>query len=208
MSESNSFMSLPTDKFKTAANKLLNECFLVRKLKETSGEYYFVLENREAFSSFFELLGYELIVNEEYGVITVNNALGTGRIHLKKIESILLLIIRMLYIEKRKQLSQIDDVIIIVDEIYDKYAMLNMSNRLDKTTMRSALGLFKRYHLITNLDSDMSNADTRIKIQPSILLAITPESLEDIYRTSKEKLEKYAWGDAKDDEYDEEADEN
>ena len=40
---------------------------------------------------------------------------------MKKIESILLLILRLLYIEKRKQLSQIDDVIIIADEIYDKY---------------------------------------------------------------------------------------
>lgn len=84
-----------------------------------------------------------------------------------------------------------------------------MNNRLDKTTMRNALGLFKRYYLISNLDSDMSSPDTRIKIWPSVLFAITTESLDEIYRASKEKLEKYAGGgEPQDDRDDEEIDEN
>ena len=206
------FMNLPKDKFRAAANKLLNECFLLKKSKDTSSDYHYILNNRDAFSSFFDLLGYELTIQEENGVICLNNPAGTGRIHLKKVESVLLLILRLLYIEKQKQLSQIDDVIIVADEIYDKYNMLKMVNKLDKTTMRNSLGLFKRYHLISNLDPDMSNPDTRIKIWPSILFAVTVESLDELYRNAQEKLNKYANGGETGDDAihtdDEETDEN
>lgn len=196
------------EKFRNAANKLLVECFLLKKNKDTTAEYHFILNNREMVAAFFDLLGYELIVSEETGVICLNNAAGTGRIHLKKIESILLLILRLLYIEKKKQLLQTEDVIVLVDEIYDKYYMLKLSAKLDKTTLRNAMGLFRRYHLLSGLDADMSNTETRVIIYPSILFAVTGKSLDEIYRTAKERLTKYETGGAIEDADDEEADEN
>ena len=194
MEIANVFEHISKDKFKSAANKLLGECFLLKKHKDTASDYNYILNNKDAFIEYFDILGYELIIDEQNGVIGLNNPLGTGRIHLKKIESILLLILRLLYIEKRKQLSQIDDVIIIAEEIYDKYSMLKMNAKLDKTAMRNTLGMFQRYHLIGKLDADMSNPDTRILIYPSILLAVTVSSLDDLYQSAKDKLDKYSIG--------------
>ena len=194
MEIANVFEHISKDKFKSAANKLLGECFLLKKHKDTASDYNYTLNNKDAFIEYFDILGYELIIDEQNGVIGLNNPSGTGRIHLKKIESILLLILRLLYIEKRKQLSQIDDVIIIADEIYDKYSMLKMNAKLDKTAMRNTLGMFQRYHLIGKLDSDMSNPETRIMIYPSILFAITVSSLDDLYQSAKDKLDKYSIG--------------
>jgi hypothetical protein len=194
MEIANVFEHISKDKFKSAANKLLGECFLLKKHKDTASDYNYILNNKDAFIEYFDILGYELIIDEQNGVIGLNNPSGTGRIHLKKIESILLLILRLLYIEKRKQLSQIDDVIIIADEIYDKYSMLKMNAKLDKTAMRNTLGMFQRYHLIGKLDADMSNPDTRILIYPSILFAVTVSSLDDLYQSAKDKLDKYSIG--------------
>ena len=194
MEIANVFEHISKDKFKSAANKLLGECFLLKKHKDTASDYNYILNNKDAFIEYFDILGYELIIDEQNGVIGLNNPLGTGRIHLKKIESILLLILRLLYIEKRKQLSQIDDVIIIADEIYDKYSMLKMNAKLDKTAMRNTLGMFQRYHLIGKLDADMSNPDTRILIYPSILFAVTVSSLDDLYQSAKDKPDKYSIG--------------
>ncbi|MBO5525536.1 MAG: DUF4194 domain-containing protein [Clostridia bacterium] len=212
MEIANVFESIPKEKFRSAANKLLGECFLLKKYKDTASDYNFILNNKDTFIEYFDILGYELIINEQNGVIGLNNPFGAGRIHLKKIESILLLILRLLYIEKRKQLSQIEDVIIIADEIYDKYNMLKMNAKLDKTTMRNVLGMFQRYHLIGKLDSDMSNPDTRIMVYPSILFAVTVTSLDEMYKSAKEKLEKYTVGGdsygANDSADDEETDEN
>lgn len=202
--------NIPKDKFKVTANKLLNECFIIKKNKDTASEYNFILNYRDYFVSLFDVLGYELVIQEDQGVIGINNPAGTGRIHLKKIESMLLLILRLLYIEERKKVSQTGDVIVIVDQVYDKYNMLKMQNKLDKTTLRNSMGLFRRYHLLQNLDSDMSNPDTRVIIYPSILLAVANTSLDDLYQSAKDKLDKYGRGgeDRADSSDDEEADED
>lgn len=200
--------NVPKDKFKSAANKLLNECFILKKNKDTSSDYNFILNYRDQFMSLFEILGYELVIQEETGVIGINNPAGTGRIHLKKIESIILLILRLLYIEERKKVSQTEDVIVLIDQVFDKYNMLKMKNKLDKTMLRNSMSVLKRYHLIQNLDSDMANPDTRIIIYPSILFAVTNTSLEEMYQTAKDKLDKYSKGgdDRADSSEDEEAD--
>ena len=202
--------NVPKDKFRATANKLLNECFIIKKNKDTISEYNFILNYRDYFISLFDVLGYELVIQEDQGVIGINNPAGTGRIHLKKIESMLLLILRLLYIEERKKVSQTGDVVVIVDQVYDKYNMLKMQNKLDKTTLRNSMGLFRRYHLIQNLDADMSNPDTRVIIYPSILLSVANSSLDDMYQAAKDKLDKYGRGgeDRADSSDDEEADED
>ena len=186
--------NVPKDKFRATANKLLNECFIIKKNKDTISDYNFILNYRDYFISLFDVLGYELVIQEDQGVIGINNPAGTGRIHLKKIESMLLLILRLLYIEERKKVSQTGDVVVIVDQVYDKYNMLKMQNKLDKTTLRNSMGLFRRYHLIQNLDADMSDPDTREIIYPSILLAVANSSLDDMYQAAKDKLDKYGRG--------------
>ena len=202
--------NVPKDKFRATANKLLNECFIIKKNKDTISDYNFILNYRDYFISLFDVLGYELVIQEDQGVIGINNPAGTGRIHLKKVESMLLLILRLLYIEERKKVSQTGDVVVIVDQVYDKYNMLKMQNKLDKTTLRNSMGLFRRYHLIQNLDADMSNPDTRVIIYPSILLAVANSSLDDMYQAAKDKLDKYGRGgeDRADSSDDEEADED
>ncbi len=186
--------NVPKEKFKSTANKLLNECFILKKNKDTVSDYNFILNYRDYFVSLFDILGYELIIQEDQGVIGINNPAGTGRIHLRKIESMLLLILRLLYIEERKKVTQTSDVVVLIDQVFDKYNMLKMQNKLDKITLRNSMGLFRRYHLIQNLDADMSNPDTRVIIYPSILFAVANTSLEEMYEVAKDKLEKYSKG--------------
>lgn len=93
--------AIQQEKFRTAANKLLNACFIVKKKEETRNDYVFILQHRQLFSEYFSYLGYQVEINEGHGVVALVNINGTGRLRLKKIESILLLILRLLYLEKR-----------------------------------------------------------------------------------------------------------
>ena len=95
--------SVSKDKFRQNANKLLNECFMLKECADTKNSYYFILKEKELFSAYFDLLGYELIINEEYGIIGLNNSYGTGRIRLRLLDSIILLFLRLIYIEERKK---------------------------------------------------------------------------------------------------------
>lgn len=184
------------EKFRTAANKLLNACFIVKKKEETRNDYVFILQHRQLFNDYFSLLGYQVEINEGHGVVALVNVNGTGRLRLKKIESVLLLIMRLLYLEKRKELSLVDDVIVLTDEIQQKYSMLKIGPKanLDKTTLRDVIRLFRRYNLIAPLDREVTLSDARIKIYASILFAVPNDNLNSMYDTVNEKLNQYATG--------------
>ena len=188
--------SVQKDKFKIAANKLLNNCFILKKKDDTRNDYIFIVQNKELFIEYFELLGYTIEINEMHGVVALSNMYGTGRLRLKKIESVVLLILRLLYIERRKELSLNEDVVILADDIHQKYDMLKIESKLniDKTMLRDAVRLFKRYNLIYNIDADVTKSNARIRIYPSILFAVTNENITQMYEAINDKLDKYING--------------
>lgn len=188
--------SVQKDKFRIAANKLLNNCFILKKKEDTRNDYIFIVQNKDLFKEYFELLGYNIEINEMYGVVALSNLFGSGRLRLKKIESIILLILRLLYIEKRKELSLNEDVVVLADDIHQKYNMLKIESKLniDKTMLRDTVRLFKRYNIINNIDSDVTKSNARIRIFSSILFAITNENITEMYVAINDKLDKYING--------------
>lgn len=187
------------ERFRIAANKLLNQCFLLRKREDTKKEYIFVRQNRELFLPFFDLLGYDLKINEDQGVIGIVNQFGTGRLSLGKYESVFLLILRVLYVEKRKELGTFsEEVTVLMEEIREKYAMLKIKAKplLDKGAERHMISLFRKFNLIQNLDGDVSQPDARIIIYPSIIMAVDVEDINEYYAMTEQKLREYAGGSA------------
>jgi len=184
------------EKFKTAANKLLNNCFIIKKKEDTRNDYIFIVQNKDLFIEYFDLLGYKIEINEMQGVIALINISGTGRLRLRKIESIILLILRLLYIEKLKEISLNEEVVVLSDEIHEKYNMLKIEakSNLDKTIFKDTIKLFKRYNIVSNLDSDIAMSDARIKIYPSVLFAVPNDNLTVMYEAISEKLNKYIKG--------------
>lgn len=183
------------EKFRIAANKLLNHCFLLKKREDTKKDYMFVKQNFEMFVTYFELLGYDLKLNEDQGVIGIANQFGTGRVDLNKYNSIILLILRLLYIEKRKELATYsEEVTVLMEEIREKFAMLKIKSKpnLDKSMEKDFVKEFKKYNIIQNLDTDVNQADTRIVIYPSIILAVAVENVNDYYEMTMQKLKEYA----------------
>ncbi|MCI7129155.1 MAG: DUF4194 domain-containing protein [Lachnospiraceae bacterium] len=185
------------EKFRIAANKLLNHCFLLKKREDTKKDYFFVKQNLELFVTYFDLLGYDVKMNEDQGVIGLVNQFSVGRVELSKYESIVLLILRLLYIEKRKELATYsEEVTVLMEEIREKYAMLKIRAKpvMDKGMERNFVKLFRKYNLIQNLDTDVNQADARIVIYPSIIMAVTVENVNQYYEMTEQKLKEYAVG--------------
>ena len=169
------------DEFRRVCNKLMSICFICKQNADTKSEYYFILRQRPVFERYLDVLGYTLEINEEYGVVQLDNRENYNHAHLKLYESIILLILRILYDEKKRELS-LSDVVINVGDIQEKYLSLKIREKqIDKTTMNNALRLFKRYNLVALLDKDLFQEDSRIVIYDSILMAVR---VEDIKRVS------------------------
>jgi len=99
-------------------------------------------------------------------------------------------------VEKRKQLSLTEEVILLSDEIQQKFSLLKLENRpqLDKTTLRDTLRLLRRYNLVQPLDRDVTLADARILVYPSILFAVPNDNLNLVHAAIESKLEQYTTG--------------
>ena len=70
---------------------------------------------------------------------------------------------------------------------------------IDKTTLRNALSVFRRFQIIETLDKDLAKEDSRILIFDSILMAVRVEDIRQAY----DKLEIYRKGAKSDEEIDE-----
>lgn len=169
------------DEFRRVCNKLMSICFICKQNADTRSEYYFILRQRPVFERYLDVLGYTLEINEEYGVVQLVNRENYNHVHLKLYDSIILLILRILYDEKKRELS-LSDVVVNVGDIQEKYLSLKIREKqIDKTTMNNALRLMKRYNLVALLDRDLTQEESRIVIYDSILMAVR---VEDIRRVS------------------------
>lgn len=179
------------DEFKRICNRLLGQCFLCRGNTANRADYYFVRKYCKEFNEYLEVLGYRLEINDECGVIQLTSPQNYTRLKLKLNETIILLILRILYDEKKRELSVSDEAIVNLGDIQDKFLSLQIREKMiDKTTMRNTLSLFRRYQLIETLDKDLSNEESRVLIYDSIMMAVRIEDIRQAY----EKLELYRKG--------------
>ena len=182
------------DEFRRVCNKLMSICFICKQNADTKSEFYFIMRQRPMFERYLGVLGYTLEINEEYGVIQLVNRENYNHLHLKLYVSMILLILRILYDEKKRELS-LTDVVVNIGDIQEKYLSLKIREKqIDKTTMNNALRLFRRYNLIGILDKDLLKEESRIILYDSILMAVR---VEDIKRVS-DMLALYRKGGAED----------
>lgn len=168
--------------FKDIANKLLASTFLARDKKDNKDNYYFVVSYKEVFDEFFAILGYEVKLDQGVGSIMLKSDQNTGFLKLRRDETIILLILRILYHERLKETSLNENVVITVLDIHEKYNFLEIKKRINKTDLVSALRLFRRFNLIETI-GDITMSNTKVVIMPTILYAINTEVITEVYNT-------------------------
>ena len=173
------------------ANYLLNNCFLMGTVDTTREQYYYVINHEESFRQIFLPIGYTLVVHRNLRVIQLINNHGSGRVILKKYESIILLILRLLYVEKRESLSTSEDrVFATVEEIKNEYEKLNLPRKFDRVLLEESLRNIKRYNLL-KVEDRLSDVDAKIRIYPSVMLAMPDVNINKAYEETAKLLAQY-----------------
>ena len=173
------------------ANYLLNNCFLIGNIDSTREKYYYVINHEESFRQLFQPIGYTLVVHRNLRVVQLINNHGTGRLALKKYESIMLLIFRLLYVEKRESLSTSEDkVVVTVEEIKNEYEKLNLPRKFDKVLLEDSLRNIKRYNLVQPLDK-LLDMDAKIQVYASVMLAMPDTTISTAYEQTSKLLAQY-----------------
>ena len=173
------------------ANYLLSHCFVIGNLESTREKYYLLTNNEEEMQEIFRPLGYAIVINRNLRVAQLVNLRELGRVELRKYESILLLILRLLYVEKRESFSVSEQLVLVtVEEIENEYNKLNLTKKLDRRTLEDALRIFKRYNLALMLDR-LESTSARVQILPSVMLAMPEQSITKAYEQTRELLLQY-----------------
>ena len=163
-------------------NKLLANTYLARDKRDNKEAYYFVVSYKDLFEEYFKMMNMQLVVNRDLGTITLENTNSQTILKLKRDESVILLIVRLLYHEKLKETSINTNIVISINDLHAKYDMLEIKRKINKTDLISMLRLFRRYNLIEPM-GDLNNSNTQIIVFPTILEALKTEQIDAIYNT-------------------------
>jgi hypothetical protein len=112
-----------TETFGRVVRTLLGEVFLIREREGEGQLYSFALRNFAALEQWFSFVGLSLIKDESLGVITFRGGAG-GRSNLNLDETLGLLVLLVLYNEKRSELSLRSEVTAQQVEFQDRYKVL------------------------------------------------------------------------------------
>lgn len=191
---------MATDIKEEIANYLLNNCFLMGTVDTTREKYYYVINHEESFRQIFLPIGYTLVIHRNLRVVQLINNHGSGRIALRKYESIILLIFRLLYVEKRESLSTNDDrIYATVEEIKNEYEKLNLPRKFDRAFLEDSIRNIKRYNLVQVADK-LVDMDAKIQIYPSVMLAMPDTDISKAYDETVKLLSQYENSEEEDEE--------
>ncbi|PKK94686.1 MAG: hypothetical protein CVV60_05175 [Tenericutes bacterium HGW-Tenericutes-5] len=160
--------------------KLLQNSFIARDKEDNKEMYYFLLSFKNYFDEYFDVMDFEIVLDREMGAVQLVHREGTNLLRLKKEETLVLLILRILYHQHLVKTSVNDNIIIRVDEIHQYYDSLELKKKINKTDLVKILRVYRRLNLIEPL-GDITKANTRIVIYPTILLAINTQAINDVY---------------------------
>lgn len=170
-------MAEPNKMLEETANYLLNHCFLLGGVEDQRTKYLYVQDHLNEVRAVFAPLGYTVLLYPAplQAAALVNGHEG-NQARLLKYESILLLILRLLYLQKRESLAAADQVLVTVEEVQTELQKMNLPRRLDQPTLERLLRTLRRYNLARPVGR-LTGLDSRIEVFPTVLLALPDADL-------------------------------
>lgn len=186
---------MTTSERRETATYLLNHGFLIKDEDSMRKMYWDVVNHEEEFQTVFREIGYALVINAGTNVIQLVNNYNEGRVAFTKFESIVLLILRLLFVEKRERLStNADKVYATIAEIKQEYDKLNLSRLLarsfDTRKFEEALRKYKQFNLATAIGR-IDSMDSKIQIFPSVMMGIPDAAISKQYEEIRNRLAQY-----------------
>mgnify|MGYP001226821910 CR=1 FL=1 len=175
-----------SDKLKMSAalNRLMANNFLVKERDRET--YMFLRRNREAAQAFFRFLQWEFILDERHEVVYVQGPDSALRRSFTRDETIWMLILRLIYQEKREALSLSEFPMTTLYEIRAKYDTFRLP-WVNATTLDKLVRLCARSQLLDALDSDVRSDDCRFRLFHSWMYFINMEEVKAL----AERIERY-----------------
>lgn len=175
--------------FSRVCNRFLSETFLIKGKERDYEDFFFALGKFQLISDYFSVLDYEVLRDDSKGIIYIHTTAERNRVRLSKLETIILLILRIEYYKRSKVLSETDKIIMSLEELQDE---------VNKTSIYSSQKRLMEYEVafrnlrtskLIDFTKTHLDADTRFEILPSIMIVISNNDLDNLNKALKGYVE-------------------
>ncbi|HOE94123.1 MAG TPA: DUF4194 domain-containing protein [Candidatus Cryptobacteroides sp.] len=165
------------DVFSRATQTLLAHSFIVRGAEKDDSLWNFSIRNIRLLELWFSFAGITIKRDETLGVIAIR-PLPVMRIRLTKEATVALLVLRLLFEEKRRELSLARFPSVNVFDFVQRFSAVT-NQELKKTRLVEVLRFFSRWRLIS-IEGEFANPDSIMILYPSISMSLDQEGVEEI----------------------------
>jgi hypothetical protein len=171
------------DRLRIALNTLFTESFLVRSIEHHAASYRFVVSNFELVEKYLAVAGWGVRRDEILGVVAFQGP-PSARFTLSKDETLLLLILRLLFEEKAGEIALHGERTVRQQDIREKFRVLT-EGTWKKTRYLEMLRRFQVLRLIRVVGVE-SDPEATIILYPSIPFALDGMAVEEAAARIKE----------------------
>ena len=164
------------ERFKTAVQTLTSKTFIIRGIDRERELYDFTVRNIVLFEAWFSCMDATLARDENLGVIAFRGA-GSARLYFTRDEICAVLVLRLLYDEKKLEVSLTKFPVVSVRDFQDKYNAMT-GEEIKKTALIKVLTRLSSCKLISVESRDYADPEGIILLYPSIPLSIDRNALD------------------------------
>ncbi len=178
------------ERFKSLVNYLLNKTHILSDIYEPrdrigkiNGDYRFIVRYFEIFKGFLDLAGYDLLRDDERGIVYISSRYNNNNFKLDKFPTLFLLALRQIYDEEIEKNSSRNVVFIKVGDVVIK--MLEQSLVLRKPTISQTVDTLRtliKYNIVSRIEGNLESAECTIVVYPTIMKVVSNEKIAAIYQ--------------------------
>jgi hypothetical protein len=166
------------DLFQASLKTLLSRTFIIRGREQEEALYDFTIRNMPLYDAWFSCMDARIIKDESLGVIAFRGGSST-RLRLGREETCALLVFRLLYEEKRTELSLTSFPSVTVLDFVERYNA-QTNSILKKTRLAEILRRMQAHKLIEALASDITDPEGLIVLYPSLAISVDRDSIDEL----------------------------
>jgi hypothetical protein len=177
------------ERFRKAAHILTSKTFIIRGITKERELYDFTVRNIALFEAWFSCMDASLVRDENLGVIAFRGS-GLIRMHFSREEICAVLALRLLYEDKKLEVSLTSFPVVSVADFQQKYNAMT-GDEIRKTALINVLKRLSSCKLIFMDSQDYADPEAIVQLYPSILMSMDRNALDEavVFLESKNSAE-------------------
>jgi len=163
--------------FTRCCNKLMDENFVYGQHSSDINDYYSILEMKDLIQNYFAVVDIEIRHDDERKIIYLESKESKTRVKFKKMESVLLIVLRLLYYRKSKELDSSTNIMVSLDDIVIEIQKTGIYPKIVKSNLVESLKTIRKYKLVS---FESANIETNpfITIYPTICIVVNASDVQ------------------------------